>query len=63
MHQNDACTLYTLASSAQAQLHASCFTSIDLEAAEKLRVKAARIYLQDGKRICQTIPSDFLPAF
>lgn len=63
VHQNDARTLYALVSAAQTQLHASCFTSIDLEAAEKLRVKAARIYLEDSKRICQTIPSDFLPAF
>lgn len=63
MHQDDARTLYGLVSAASTQLRASHFTSIDLEAAEKLHIKVARIYLEGGKRICQTIPSDFLPAF
>ncbi len=63
LHQEDARVLYALAGAAQEQLEVSCFATIDLEAAEKLRVKVARIYLEDAKRICQTIPSDFLAAF
>ena len=63
IHEADARMFYALVAAAQQQLTASRFKKIDLETAEKLRVKVARIYLDNGKRTGEAIPSDFLAAF
>lgn len=63
VHQNNASMLYTLAGAAQKRLFVSSFKAMELEAAEKLRVKVARIYLKNNQRVCQTVPSDFLGVF
>ena len=63
VHRDDARAFYALTACAKSCLRASFFRTMDLEAAEKLRIKVARIYLEGGRRTCRSAPSDFLAAF
>ena len=61
--RKDTRTLYGLAACARDGIELSGFDHVELEAAEMLRVKIKRIYLDNGTRACKSIPSDFLAAF
>ena len=60
MHAEDTQRVYNLVGLAHKTLVLSRFTSIELENAERLKLKIDRIRMKDGERMCTIAPSDFL---
>ncbi len=60
VRRKNARTLYGLLSAAHRRVEISLFEHTELEAAEKLRAKVKRIYLDGTTRACESVPSDFL---
>lgn len=60
MHAQDVRRVYSLVGKAERTLAVTYFTAIDLESAEKLKLKINRIRLEHGRRICSIAPSEFL---
>jgi hypothetical protein len=59
-HASDVQLLYLMLSAAQSSLIFSYFEKIDLERAERLKLKIARIRFEKGARVCRITPSELL---
>jgi hypothetical protein len=60
MHASDVRLLYLIISAAQGSVVFSHFKRIDIESAERLKLKVARIRFEKGERICLITPSELL---